>query len=207
MSKKSLADLAAASPEEQRAHFRAHAELITLLKAMYFFGAVFVDSIVIAATGGSRASLKAFIDAGTHGPLERLDLSRVLRAYTVAVFRHKFVAHPELPRFVISELRPGGPIRLTPTSSGSPTFPPEDLTSLAELSCRYDPSMPTLTTNPYECVSALFYGIPIGSLGARTPERRRIDAIAERTLCRSLDRVEIVAALDSFVRAVDVAVK
>jgi len=206
MSALSLAELAAGPDAEQRRHFEAHARLITLLKAMYFFGATFVDAVIIAATSAKQTSLIRFLDAATHVPLERLNLSEVLPAYAVCVFRHKFVAHQNLPRFMISELRPGGPVRLTPTRSGGATFPPDEVVSLARLRSQFSSSVQGMTANPYEDVSALFYGTPIGRLGGRAQERKEIDRIAEKTLCGSLDRLQVVAALDRFVRAVGAAV-
>jgi hypothetical protein len=51
-------------------------------------------------------------------------------------------------------------------------------------------------------LKALFYGIPIGSLGAVSDDRKEINSIAERGGCESLTPDEVVEALDRFAMAV-----
>jgi hypothetical protein len=179
------------------------------LKAQYFFAAVFVDSLVATVCELKDLTLKGFLKGKGHAPLQKVDLAATLDVYTVCVFRHKFLAHLGFPRIGISMGAPGTPIRISPSRlDGQPTLLSADVATVEELSQRYRGRIRDLdrTTNPYERVSILFYGVPLGHLGSLNDDRETIDNMVERNLCESLDRVEVLAAVDRFALAVTHAV-
>jgi hypothetical protein len=79
-----------------------------------------------------------------------------------------------------------------------------DALALMRLKSKYETVIPNLEekTNEYILLKALFYGIPIGSLGLITDDRKEINSIAERGGCESLAANEVVNALDEFAMAV-----
>jgi hypothetical protein len=203
----SLWDAVQTEDAESLAHFHeTQSNLAVLLKAQYFFAAVAIETLLAATCNQRKLSMKSFIwNNGGPPLLARLSLSETLPAYTVCIFRHKFVAHPELSRLAITRSDGTGTVTLLPSKhNGTPTISEDSAARLARLSDTYRERIPGLASNqnPHDQVSLLFYGVPLGARGAPNPDRGEVDTLAEGTLCVSLTRTKVVEAVDTFALAI-----
>jgi hypothetical protein len=196
----------AAKSEDEAAVHRAmqiHSRLSTHFKALFVFADIFVSVLLSETIGKPGLTLNKFIEK-PQLPLLGLPINQLLPAYCTVIYRNKVIAHHDVKRrhsYKWSDNKKR--IVLVPMPEQF-HIAKADALALMRLKSKYETVIPNLEekTNEYILLKALFYGIPIGSLGLITDDRKEINSIAERGGCESLAANEVVNALDEFAMAV-----
>lgn len=196
---------AAESGGEEAVHraTQIYSRLSTHFKALFIFADIFASVLLSETVGKPGLTLNKFIDK-PQPPLLKLSISQLLPAYCAVIYRNKIIAHHDVKRLHSYKWSSNEKqIVLVPMPEQF-HIAKADAIALLRLKGKYEAVIPNLAekTNQYILLKALFYGIPLGSLGLITDDRKEINAIAERGGCESLTPEEVVEALDKLAMAV-----
>lgn len=173
--------------------------LVTILKALYMFADIYISTFLHEALGRptSGMSIINFLNC-KYSPLRPAIIS-MLSVYCLVVYRNKIIAHHDIRRTYSYETDLYGAYRLAPLP-GQLDIAKADIEKLKMLKEKYGSRIPGLVTeeNLFVMLRLLFYGIPIGEIGAISKDRETINAVAERGGCPSMTRDEIFRAVDDF---------
>jgi hypothetical protein len=177
--------------------------LSTYFKALFVFADIFVSVLLSETVGKPGLTLNKFIDK-PHPPLLKLSMNQLLPAYCIVIYRNKAIAHHDVKRRHSYKWSSNEKHMVLVPMPEQFHIAKADVLALLRLKSKYETVIPDLAekTNHYILLKALFYGIPIGSLGAVSDDRKEINSIAERGGCESLTPDEVVEALDRFAMAV-----
>jgi len=182
-----------------------HYQIVTLLKALYIFGNIFINIMLSEVMDKPRMSLNEFLKLKKH-PLISLPIDKILPVYCIAVYRNKVIAHHDVRRTSGHISGPGsGQHRLLPFSEQYfLSMSKSSQAELIRLKSSYVGTVQELTKedNLLNLLEILFYNIPIGEFGNINPDRKKIDRIAEEGGCKSMTRNEIIKAVDTFTAAI-----
>lgn len=173
--------------------------LVTILKALYMLVDIYISTFLHEALGRSTdgMSLIKFLKR-ENSPL-RPAINSILSAYCLVVYRNKIIAHQDIRRTYSYETDSSGTYWLAPLPDQL-EISQADGEKLKTLKEKYKSYIPGLATeeNLFVMLRLLFYGVPIGEIGAISKDREAINAIAERGGCPSMTRDEILRAVDDF---------
>ncbi len=174
--------------------------LVTILKALYMFADIYISTFLHEALGrptDGMSLIKKFL-MRKDSPL-RPAINSILSAYCLVVYRNKIIAHQDIRRTYSYETDLSGAYCLAPLPDQL-EISQADGQKLKTLKEKYKSHIPGLATeeNLFIMLRLLFYGVPIGEIGAISKDRETINAVAERGGCPSMTKDEIIRAVDDF---------
>lgn len=175
------------------------AKSTALLKASYLFAVVYMEMILGTINNQPTISFSKFLNSEPNSPF---DISALTKAYSIAIYRNKLLAHHDKMRFAGSMSKIGiGEVRIQPM--GHPVnLSVSERKTIVGLKEKYKwhldkvPHADTFNV-PIELVTELFYFVPAEYNMKKGHDRIIINNLAESVGVRSLCAQELLEAVDS----------
>lgn len=173
--------------------------LITILKTHYLLADIYISTFLHEAFDRPAEGMSLMKFLNHKNSSLRPVLNSLLSAYSLVVYRNKIITHQDIRRTYSYRTDRSGDYRLAPLPDQL-EIARGDGETLMTLKDKYRSRIPGLATeeNLFVMLRLLFYGVPIGEIGAICKDRETINAIAERGGCPSMTRDEILKAVDDF---------
>lgn len=179
----------------------------TLLKSLYVQADVFLSILLQEALGGGGGAIHVTRYAKDSRNELGIAEANWLPAYALSTYRHKILIHQDVRRAgatVGEDNGRGGLYNFRLAAMAVDGFPDAaEQESITKLASQYLPTRAAADgVGAARDAAALFERTPVWKGGRYNPDRRKVDALAERSGLVSMTREEVLAVVDGFALAV-----